>query len=114
MAADALLKAMAEASSGGSTNERMTRAIGLPLARAFRDYSRGRWSEATEGLLRIRDRAHGFGGSHAQRDILTLTLMDAAVRAGQRALAAHILAERHAAKQHTPLTAFWQGRGAGA
>ncbi|GAB3765429.1 tetratricopeptide repeat protein [Ramlibacter monticola] len=113
MAADALLEAMADASSGGSTNERMTREIGLPLARAFRDYSRGRWSEATEGLLRIRDRAHGFGGSHAQRDILTLTLMDAAVRAGQRALAAHILAERHAAKQHTPLTAFWQGRGAG-
>jgi thiazole synthase ThiGH ThiG subunit len=88
--------------------------VGLPLARAFKDYGDGRWSDATEGLLRVRDSAHLFGGSHAQRDILTLTLMDAAVHAGQRALAAHILAERHAAKQHTPLTAFWQRRVAAA
>jgi tetratricopeptide (TPR) repeat protein len=107
---DALIEAMTGASSGDSSNARMTRRVGLPLARAFDDYRRGRWSEATEGLLRVRDTSHVFGGSHAQRDILTLTLMDAAVRAGQRELAGHILAERHLAKQHTPLTAFWQGR----
>jgi tetratricopeptide (TPR) repeat protein len=112
--ADALIEAMAQAASGGSSNERMTRKVGLPLALAFRDYGQGRWSEAAEGLLRVRDRAHLFGGSHAQRDILTLTLMDAAARAGERALATHILAERHAAKQHTPLTAYWQGRVASA
>ena len=109
-AADALLEAMAGASSGGRSNGRMTRKVGLPLARAFQAYARGRWSEAAEGLLRVRDGAHRFGGSHAQRDIVTLTLMDAAVRAGQRALAAHILAERHAAKRHTPLTSFWYRR----
>ena len=108
--ADALLEAMMAPSTSGSSNARMTRKVGLPLARAFRAYGRGRWSEATEGLLRVRDGAHVFGGSHAQRDIVTLTLMDAAVRAGQRDLAAHILAERHAAKQGTPLTAFWQRR----
>jgi hypothetical protein len=84
--------------------------VGLPLARAFRDYGNGRWSDATEGLLRVRDSAHLFGGSHAQRDIVTLTLLDAAARAGQRELAAHILAERYPAKQHTPLTVFWQRR----
>lgn len=113
-AADDLLEVMAHACSGGGSNERMTREVGLPLARAFKDYGDGRWSDATEGLLRVRDSAHLFGGSHAQRDILTLTLMDAAVHAGQQALAAHILAERHAAKQHTPLTAFWQRRVAAA
>lgn len=107
---DALMEAMTRASSGAGSNARMTRRAGLPLARAFDDYRRGRWSEATEGLLRARDTSHVFGGSHAQRDIITLTLMDAAVRAGQRELAGHILAERHLAKQHTPLTAFWQGR----
>ncbi|TFZ05580.1 tetratricopeptide repeat protein [Ramlibacter henchirensis] len=112
--ADALLAAMANAASGGSSNERMTRKVGLPLARAFRAYGAGRWSEATEGLLRVRDSAHLFGGSHAQRDIVTLTLLDAAVRAGERRLAAHILAERHPAKQHTPLTAFWHRRISGA
>jgi tetratricopeptide (TPR) repeat protein len=110
---ESLLAAMAEAAPGGSTNRRMTQEVGMPLARAFCDYANGRWSEAAEGLLRVRDRAQRFGGSHAQRDILTLTLMDAAVRGGQRALARHILAERHTAKQHTPLTAFWQQRVAG-
>jgi hypothetical protein len=109
-AADDLLEVMAHASSGGASNERMTRKVGLPLARAFRDYGNGRWSDATEGLLRVRDSAHLFGGSHAQRDIVTLTLLDAAAHAGQRELAAHILAERYPAKQHTPLTVFWQRR----
>ncbi|RYF15819.1 MAG: tetratricopeptide repeat protein [Comamonadaceae bacterium] len=108
--ADDLMDAMTATSSGASSNGRMTRTAGLPLARAFSAYARGRWSEATEGLLRVRDTSHVFGGSHAQRDIVTLTLMDAAVRAGQRELAGHILAERHLAKQHTPLTAFWQGK----
>jgi tetratricopeptide (TPR) repeat protein len=109
-AADALVEAMVHAPSGGRTNTHMVQRAGLPLARAFSDYGRGRWSDAADGLLRFRDGAHVFGGSHAQRDILTLTLMDAAVRAGRRTLAAHILAERHAAKQHTALTAFWRWR----
>jgi tetratricopeptide (TPR) repeat protein len=110
VAADAVLAAMTGAFSGRGIKARMAQEVGLPLARAFRDYGQGRWADATEGLLRVRDRAHLFGGSHAQRDILTLTLMDSAVRAGHRSLAAHILAERHAAKQGTPLTAFWQER----
>ena len=109
-AAEPLLAAMAASASGGASNARMAREVGFPLARAFRAYAEGRWSEAAEGLLHVRDRAHQFGGSHAQRDILTLTLMDAAARAGQRALAAHILAERQAAKPGTPLTMHWQCR----
>lgn len=112
-AEDALLEAMSRASSSGSSNDRMNRKVGLPLVRAFGAYGRGNWREAAEGLLRVRDTAHLFGGSHAQRDIVTLTLIDAALRAGRRDLAAHILAERHAAKQHTPLTAFWRHRVAG-
>ena len=109
-AAEPLLAAMAASASGGASNARMAREVGFPLARAFRAYAEGRWSDAAEGLLHVRDRAHQFGGSHAQRDILTLTLMDAAARAGQRALAAHILAERQAAKPGTPLTMHWQCR----
>ena len=112
-AAEAVLDAMAGAFSGRTSNARMVRDVGLPLARAFRDYAQGNWADAAQGLLRARDRAQCFGGSHAQRDILTQTLMDAAVRAGERALAVHVLAERHPAKQHTPLTAFWRQRIAG-
>jgi tetratricopeptide (TPR) repeat protein len=96
--------------SGGLANQQMTADIGRPLARAFDAYAQEDWKAATEGLLRVRDRAHGFGGSHAQRDLLTLTLMDAALRSGERALANHILNERRPAKAATPLTAFWQER----
>jgi hypothetical protein len=108
-ARDALTAAMNQP-GGGATNQRMSAQVGLPLARAFMDYADGRWSAAAEGLLAVRDRAHGFGGSHAQRDILTLTLMDAAARAGKGALATHILNERVPAKAATPLTNFWRQR----
>jgi tetratricopeptide (TPR) repeat protein len=108
-ARDALSAAM-ERPDGGATNQRMSAQVGLPLARAFMDYADGRWAAAAQGLLAVRDRSHGFGGSHAQRDILTLTLMDAAARAGQGALATHILNERVPAKATTPLTNFWRER----
>jgi len=39
-------------------------------------------------------RSHRFGGSHAQRDILHRTLIEAALRAGRRPLAEALLAER--------------------
>jgi hypothetical protein len=37
----------------------------------------------------VRDIAHRFGGSHAQRDVLTLTLIEAAIRSGRRERAEH-------------------------
>ncbi|HYD77569.1 tetratricopeptide repeat protein [Ramlibacter sp.] len=107
---EALLSALESGASGGTTNRRMADEVGLPLARAFLAYAKGEWTLAAEGLLAVRDRAHGFGGSHAQRDIVTLTLLDAAARAGQRALAAHVLNERRPCKAQTPLTAYWQQR----
>ncbi|UUX97213.1 tetratricopeptide repeat protein [Aquabacterium sp. J223] len=109
-AGDSLLDALRSPASGGPTNRRMSAEVGLPLALAFTDHASGRWSDAARGLLRCRDRAHGFGGSHAQRDLLTLTLLDAAVRAGDRALARHVLHERFPAKAGTPLTALWLQR----
>lgn len=109
-AAASLLEALSAPSSGGASNRRMSAEIGLPLARAFLDHARGRFDEATRGLLAVRDRAHGFGGSHAQRDILTLTLIDAATRAGRKDLARHVLHERVPAMSATPLTAFWRTR----
>ena len=42
----------------------------------------------------MRDIAHRFGGSHAQRDLITLTLIEAALRNGQPNRARHFIAER--------------------
>ncbi len=109
-ACEALLAAMASGTGAGTSNRRMAAEVGLPLARAFLAYAKGEWDSAAEGLLAVRDRAHGFGGSHAQRDVITLTLLDSATRAGHRALANHVLNERRPCKAPTPLTAYWQRR----
>lgn len=106
----AILASLATPASGGPTNRRMSAEVGLPVAHAFQHYAQGRWAAAVQGLLAVRDRAHGFGGSHAQRDLLSLTLLDAAVRAGDKALATHLLNERIPAKASTPLTAYWRHR----
>lgn len=108
-AVEGLVRALGS-SDCGATNRRMAAGTGLPLARAWLAYAQGDWAAAAEGLLKVRDGAHGFGGSHAQRDILTLTLLDAATRAGNSALARHILNERIPAKAGTPLTQHWLQR----
>jgi Flp pilus assembly protein TadD len=46
--------------------------------------------------------AHRFGGSHAQRDVLSLTLIEAALRSGQGRLARALMAERTALKPTSP------------
>jgi hypothetical protein len=51
----------------------------------------------------VRDVAGRFGGSHAQRDALTLTLIEAAIRGGHSALARHYIAERTV---HKPATGW--------
>ncbi len=86
------------AASGVGANRAMTRDIGLPLAEGVLDYARGQFGDAIERIEPVRDAANGFGGSHAQRDLLTLTLITAALRAGDFARARHLLAERQVHK----------------
>ena len=89
-----------------SPNGRMTREVGLPLAEGVAAFGRGKYAAAVEHLEAVRDIAHRFGGSHAQRDLITLTLIEAALRAGQTSRANHYLAER---RVHKPASA-WAGR----
>lgn len=56
-------------------------------------------------VLRLtRDSAALFGGSHAQRDLLDLTLIEAARRLGDTQLCAALCAERLAARPGSPWT----------
>jgi hypothetical protein len=68
-------------------------------------FSQGDAAQAVAQIAPVRDLAHGFGGSHAQRDLLTLTLITAALRAGDVETARHWLAERQV---HKPTA--WSGR----
>ena len=82
------------AERGIPTNQRMEADVGLPLVRGVQAYAQGRFDDAADTLAAVRDVAHRFGGSHAQRDVISLTLIDAAARAGRRGAAQHFLNER--------------------
>ncbi|MBX3482494.1 tetratricopeptide repeat protein [Phenylobacterium sp.] len=95
--AEAAVAALTAATGGTGDNAAATRDVGLPVAQAFLAYGRGRHRHAADLLRDVRSIAHRFGGSHAQRDVLDLTLIDAAARAGDTALAHALVAERKAA-----------------
>lgn len=59
-----------------------TRTLGLPAGRALIAYGRGEDALALALLSGLRSEMHRLGGSHAQRDVLQLTLQRAAQRIG--------------------------------
>jgi len=77
-----------------TTNFAITRDVGLPICRAIRAFGRCDYTEVVDELFPIRERVHHFGGSHAQRDIVARTLLEASLRAGNRELARKLLRER--------------------
>jgi hypothetical protein len=83
-------------------NGLMCRMVGLPVAQALLDFEHGRDASAADALNAVRARAQRFGGSHAQRDILSLTLFEAALRAGRGEQSQAIAAERLAQKPESP------------
>lgn len=102
--AQRLLDSVAASCAGAGTNADMARDVGLPLCAGILAFGRGDHAVAAETLLAVRPVAQRFGGSHAQRDIITMTLLEAAHRAGLRGIEAALLAERRDAKPDTPLT----------
>lgn len=76
------------------SNHAMTREIGVPVCRALIAYGQHRYARVVELLTPIRHHLHSFGGSHAQRDAIQRTLVEAAVRSGRHDLARTLLSER--------------------
>ena len=101
-AAEKLLSAVERAAQGNGTNADMERQVGLPVVRAMAAFGRADYAACAELLLPIRYRAHAFGGSHAQRDIIHRTLIEAALRAGDKPLAGALTEERLALKPDCP------------
>ncbi|MDP3740515.1 MAG: tetratricopeptide repeat protein [Hyphomonadaceae bacterium] len=100
--AERTLKAMRLAAEGKTDNAAMTSEIGLPLAEGFIAFAAGRNVEAVEKIARVRGMAQRFGGSHAQRDVLALTALQAAIRGGMQSTAEAFAAERLAHKPQSP------------
>ncbi|HEU5420830.1 MAG TPA: tetratricopeptide repeat protein [Streptosporangiaceae bacterium] len=80
------------------TNRKVAELAGLTLLEGFSAFAAGRPEDTLETLIDIRQIANVAGGSHAQRDIIDLTLLAAAARAGQSRLARALAREREARK----------------
>jgi hypothetical protein len=96
--ADAVLEAQRIAMEQDGDNAAFTREVGHPATLAIRAFGRGDYSETVRLLRPVRNYAHRFGGSHAQRDVLDLTIIEAAARSGQDRLAEALRIERAHAK----------------
>jgi tetratricopeptide (TPR) repeat protein len=100
---EAVLEAQQRAMAGAEDNAAFTREVGHPAACAVQAFGRGDHATAAALLRDIRSAAHRFGGSHAQRDLIDLTLLEAALRSGDAALARGLAAERLALRPRSPL-----------
>jgi tetratricopeptide (TPR) repeat protein len=89
-----LVKAQAEAILGGGDNVEFVREVASPLVQGIIAFGDGDYRTCLERLRPIRSKAHRFGGSHAQRDLIDLTIIEAARRGGQDALARALVNER--------------------
>jgi tetratricopeptide (TPR) repeat protein len=79
---------------GSGDNRQVTAEVGRRLIEGMLAFARGDFARAVDEILPVRHRAGRIGGSHAQRDIVNLTLIAAAERSGQSRLARQLVAER--------------------
>ncbi len=89
-----LRSVLEDAAGDKHANGEMTRVVGLDTSEAAIDFCAGNFARAAARLAAVRDGAWRFGGSHAQRDVLSLTLIESARRSGNASLAAHYVQER--------------------
>lgn len=113
-AAMARLVAAAEAAANGrGSNALMAREVGLPAINGFAAFGRGDYAGALDWLGPLPPKAHLFGGSHAQRDVIDWTALEAALRAGNRAAADRLIATRMTSKPGSAVNQAWARRAGG-
>ena len=87
------LERYVSAGSAGS-NWHMTRLVGLPVCRAIVAHGDGDFVEACRELEPVIGTLATFGGSHAQRDVVHRTFIDALMRSGRTSDARTLLNAR--------------------
>jgi hypothetical protein len=87
-----------EAIERDDDNARFTGDVDHALALAVLALGDGHYDEVARLIRPVRGIANRFGGSHAQREVVDLTLIEAAQRDEQRDLVRALIAERVAAK----------------
>jgi tetratricopeptide (TPR) repeat protein len=79
------------------TNRMVVEQAGAALLEGFSAFAAGRYGQAVDRLIEV-GAATVVGGSHAQRDVIDLTRIAAACRAGRDAVARSLVAQRVVAK----------------
>ena len=97
-AAAAVLQAQTLSMEQPGDNAAVLREAGRAATLAIKAFGDGNYTETIRLLRPIRSTVHRCGGSHAQRDLIDLTLIEAALRGGETQLATALAAERVAAK----------------
>lgn len=108
--AQACATALERISTKSTDNGLMARRVGMPVAQAFLAFAEHRYADAANLLHGVRGRAQRFGGSHAQRDVLTVTMFESLCRAGIRERAEAVVAERLFHKPESPWAHVWANR----
>lgn len=90
-----LLDAMESyASESSDDNAQITGAIGVPLAHALVAHRAGDHGAVVDLLMPLRYRLYLLGGSHAQRDLFTMVLINSAIASGRTNVAKMLVSER--------------------
>jgi tetratricopeptide (TPR) repeat protein len=108
--AERLMDAVTSRAEQGGSNGMMQRSAGLSVCRGLLAFGREEWETCVGELLLARPAAHRFGGSHAQRDVIVWTAMEAALRGKLDGRARGLLAERLTAKPESPFLWHQQAR----
>lgn len=103
-AVERVLAAQRRAMAEDTDNQRFTSEVGHPLCLAIQAFAAGGHADCVRLIRPLRAIAQRFGGSHAQRDLLDLTLLEAARRSGQDALVRALVNERLQLRPHSPQT----------
>ena len=98
------LKTLMESMTRKAQTSDVWRDVAYPLAQGLVAHAEGRMTESATLIARAMPRLQSIGGSHAQRDVIVQTWMDAAIRAGEHSAARAVLEERLEARPNIPVT----------
>jgi len=99
-----------QAAPSTESNVMFTHEVGLPVCKAMVSFGKERYEDVVGTLMPIRKRLNLFGGSHAQRDAVQRTLLEAALRANKTDVARVLVSERIALKPTSPYNWLAQAR----
>jgi tetratricopeptide (TPR) repeat protein len=88
------LAAMRQTAASDAEAAGLYRTVGIPVVEGFTAFHRGDYGGAVERLMPAMYDLWQIGGSYAQRDVVTWTLTEAALRAGRRDVALALAHER--------------------